>query len=144
MSIAEAVSKQSPDPNTKVGSILVNNATNAIIATGFNGYVRGAPDDIMPKTAPEKYKHFIHSELNLLLHCCRHGISTDNTTLICNMSPCSNCARTLYQAGITNVICNCLYKDFKDNLSMIDLNITYEILNIENKDYYIITLGSKV
>ena len=85
------MSEQSPDEQTKVGAVLVKNSTNAVVATGFNGYVREAPDKDLPKTRPEKYEYMIHSEANMIYNCARHGISMDDTTLVCTHSPCKNC-----------------------------------------------------
>lgn len=44
MDMASVVSQRSHDAETKVGAILVNNNSGAIVATGFNGFVRGADD----------------------------------------------------------------------------------------------------
>ena len=46
MEIADVVSKRSHDVDTKVGAVLINNKSGAIIATGFNGFVRGANDSV--------------------------------------------------------------------------------------------------
>jgi len=123
MDIAKTVSERSHDEETKVGAILVNNDSNAIVATGFNGFVRGAPDDILPKTRPDKYEYILHAEQNLISNCARHGISMNNSTLICTLSPCKQCMRMLVNAGITKVITNNLYKDFDDILQMRDIEV---------------------
>ena len=138
--IAEAVSEQSPDEETKVGAVLVKNNTNAIVATGFNGYVRKAPDKILPTTRPEKYEYMIHSEANMIYNCARHGISMDDTTLICTHSPCSNCMRALWQCGVTRVACKELYTDHEQNKNLKDIGLAvrkygqYYVLTFEPKD----------
>lgn len=43
MEIAESIAKRSHDSETKVGAVLVSNKSGAMLATGFNGFVRGAP-----------------------------------------------------------------------------------------------------
>lgn len=135
MEIAETVAKRSHDAETKVGSILINNASGAIIATAFNGFVRGAPDAILPNVRPDKYKFIIHSELNLISNCARHGISMEDTTVICTMSPCVQCTRFLANCGVTQVIVKTLYKDFDEVLAMEDIKVQ---LNHE-ADFYKIT-----
>lgn len=124
MGIADAVSKKSPDAETKVGAILVKNDTGMIIATSYNGFVRGAPDDILPKVRPEKYKYIVHAENNLLAHTSKNGIAVNNCKLIITLSPCQGCLRLLFQAGITEVICRDIYRDHTIDLP--DLKITQE------------------
>jgi dCMP deaminase len=124
MGIAEAVSLKSPDLETKVGAILIKNDTGMIVATGFNGFVRGAPDAILPKIRPDKYKYIVHAEENLLAHTSRNGIAIDNCTLIITLSPCQRCLRLMWQAGVTEVICRDIYRDH--TIDLLDLNIVQE------------------
>lgn len=134
MDMAEVVALRSHDAETKVGSILVSNKTGAVLGTGYNGFARGVDDSALPNTRPDKYKYMIHSETNLLCNLARHGVSTDDSTLYCTMSPCVNCMRTLYQAGITTVICKEKYRDFDSILEMQDLQISQS----KTKDGYFV------
>ncbi len=123
MDVAEAVSKRSHDAETQVGSVLVNNKTGAIMATGCNGFVRGADDSKLPTTRPDKYPYIVHSEQNLIANCARHGISMEDTTLVCTLTPCVNCMRILWQCGITRVIAKQKYRDFDGVCKMADIRI---------------------
>lgn len=129
MAQAEVVSERSHDEQTKVGAILIKNSTGAVVAQGYNGFVRGADDANLPKTRPDKHPYMVHAEQNLIANCARHGISMDDTTLICTMSPCSNCMRILWQCGVKKVIVKEKYRDFDDLLKMKDLSI--EVNDIE-------------
>ena len=122
MGIAEAVSLRSHDVETKVGAILVKTDTGMVVATGHNGFVRGAPDKRLPKTRPDKYEYMVHAEENLLAHCAKSGISMDDCTLIITLSPCQKCLRLMWQAGVSKVICRDIYRDHC--IDMKDLNIT--------------------
>lgn len=122
MGIAEAVSLRSHDTETKVGAILVKNDTGMVVATGHNGFVRGAPDNLLPKVRPEKYEYMVHAEENLIAHCAKSGVSVDNCTLIITLSPCQKCLRLMFQAGITKVICKDLYRDHRIDLADLDIN----------------------
>lgn len=124
MSIAEAAAQRSHDEQTKVGAVLVKNDTGMVVATSHNGFVRGAPDHLLPKTRPEKYEYMIHAEDNLIAHCAKSGISVDNCSLVITMSPCQKCLRLMWQAGITQVICRDLYRDHR--IDMKDLKIEQE------------------
>lgn len=128
MKIAEATALRSHDAQTKVGCLLVKNGSGQIVGTGYNGFVRGADDSILPTTRPEKYSYIIHSEMNLLASLARSGgVGTDDTTLYCTLSPCEKCMRHLYQAGITSVIVKSKYSDFEKLKEMKDLKINEEI-----------------
>jgi dCMP deaminase len=121
MDIAEVVAQRSHDAETKVGAVLVNNSSGAVLATGFNGFVRGADDSKLPCTRPEKYEFILHAEQNMMANCCRHGISMEDCTLVCSLSPCKLCMRLMINCGITKVIARELYKDFQEILSMPDV-----------------------
>ena len=124
MGIAEAASLRSHDLETKVGAILVKNDTGMVVATGHNGFVRGAPDSRLPKRRPEKYEYMVHAEENLLAHCAKSGISMDDCTLIITLSPCQKCLRLMWQAGVTKVICRDLYRDHCIDMKDIDITET--------------------
>ena len=123
MNVAEAVAQRSHDAETQVGAVLVKNDSGAIIATGFNGFVRGAPDDKLPSTRPEKYPYMRHAEENIISNCARHGISTNNCTLFCTLTPCCSCMRLLWQCGITIVIAKEKYRDWEKLIEMQDLAV---------------------
>ena len=123
MLMAEVAALRSHDAETKVGSILIKEDTGAIVATGCNGFVRGANDVLLPNTRPDKYDYIVHSEMNLIANCARHGISMDNCFVVCTMTPCKVCMRLLWQSGVTRVVAKNKYKDFKEILSMEDLSI---------------------
>jgi len=117
------VAKRSKDAQTKVGAVLVAKDDNSTIATGYNGFIRGAPDHLLPTTRPEKYKFIKHSEENLIANCARRGIATKDTYVVITMSPCINCLRLLWQAGIDTIYFLEEYKDFQDSIKMSDLEV---------------------
>lgn len=123
MEIAETIAKRSHDADTKVGAILIKNDSGAIVSTGFNGFVRGAPDDTLPTTRPDKYEYIVHAEMNLICNSAKEGISMNDCSLVCTLSPCKLCMRMLLNCGITKVIAKDLYKDFNDILKMQDIKV---------------------
>jgi len=126
MDMAVVISERSHDSETKVGAVLVNDNSGAIIATGYNGFVRGADDSILPTTRPEKYEYILHAEQNLIANAARHGISMADCSLICTMSPCKTCMRMLVNCGITKVVASHLYRDFNEILEMKDVQVKVE------------------
>ena len=143
MSLAEAVSQRSHDEETKVGAVLIKNDTGMVVATGHNGFARGAPDHLLPRTRPEKYEYMIHAEDNLIAHCAKSGISVDNCSLVITLSPCQKCLRLMWQAGITQVICRDLYRDHKIDMKDIKIEqeeteegyhvLTYKLISYDNE-----------
>ena len=123
MDLAETIAKRSHDAETQVGAILINNDSGAIIATGYNGFVRGADDSALPNTRPDKYEYIVHAEQNLICNSAKHGISMNNCSLVCTLSPCKLCMRMLLNCGITKVVAKDLYKDFDEILKMQDVKV---------------------
>ena len=123
MDIATTVAQRSHDAETKVGALLINNKSGAIIATGYNGFIKGAIDSMLPNTRPEKYEYILHAEMNLLTNCARHGISMDDCFLVCTLSPCKLCMRLMINSGVERVICKDLYRDFAEILNMKDVGV---------------------
>jgi len=138
---ALAIAEQSPDEQTKVASLLIHSETRAVLGNGFNGFVRGAPDAKLPKTRPEKYDYIVHAETNMIYNSARHGVSTDKCFVFCTLSPCVNCCRAMYQAGIKVVYFKEKYRDFDKQTEMLDLNLTLK--SVFSCDYYKLTISPK-
>ena len=132
LKIAEVISENSPDTKRKVGAILVHKQTRAILATGFNGYVRGAPDQDLPNGDDDKkHEYIIHAEQNLLCNASRHGSCTADSIVICTLSPCKRCLRLLWNAGIAIIYfpIDRTYKDLEESSNMGDLQIEQTLIN---------------
>lgn len=67
MKLAVDISTRSTDSQTKHGCVLVD-MNNHIIGTGYNAPARKVGITKLPNVRPEKYKFFIHSEINALLN----------------------------------------------------------------------------
>lgn len=142
MKMAHEVKEMSPDSETKVGAIMLSEE-GRIIASSFNGFLRGAPDKKLPNTRPEKYEFIQHAERNMLYNCAYEGIRTKNTTIICTLSPCLECLRACFQSGVKTIIFDELYHrfsgiDFYENLPDVKVKATkatgFTILNMERFD----------
>jgi dCMP deaminase len=120
---ADVIAAQSHDIHTKVAALLINSQTLAVCSDGFNGFVREAPDAILPTSRPEKYNYLIHAEENLLCNAVRNGVKTDGSFVYVSISPCTHCLRLLWQAGINEFYFKEKYKDFDQCTSMLDLKV---------------------
>jgi dCMP deaminase len=120
---AEVIAENSPDAETKVGSIFVDPNNYTQLSSGFNGPVRKAPDSI-PNTRPAKYSFFIHSEVNAVCNAARNGHRLEGSVLFCTLSPCMNCLRTVWNSGVSTIYFKDKYRDFDANVSMPDLRFS--------------------
>lgn len=46
----------------------------------------------------------VHAEANALMFACKNGISTDGATMYVTLSPCIECSKLMFQAGIKRVV----------------------------------------
>jgi len=102
MGFAEWASKKSKD-STKVGAILVD-PDGAVILTAFNGPPKGVVDRTERFERPTKYMYASHAESNLVSFAARRGITTKWGKVVCTHLCCASCARTLIQAGISEIL----------------------------------------
>jgi len=122
---AEVTAESSPDAETKVGSVLISKKTGSVISEGYNGFVRGTNDEVLPKTRPAKYEYVIHAETNLICNAARNGVVTDDCFVVQTHSPCVQCARLLYQSGITTVYFKNYYPGTDEVQRLGDLQLKY-------------------
>lgn len=100
--MAYEASRRSPDAETQHGAVLAD-ANHRILGVGFNGFVRGADDERLPKTRPEKYAFMVHAEANCILNSQRLD-DMSGCTLYVTGHPCVECAKLIAQAGIKRVV----------------------------------------
>jgi dCMP deaminase len=83
-----------------VGAICVKD--DKIISIGYNGTPQGwdnCCEDAEGKTLPE----VCHAESNCLMKLARHNGGAGGAVMFCTHSPCIECAKLIYAAGITTV-----------------------------------------
>ena len=83
-----------------VGAICVKD--DKIISIGYNGTPQGwdnSCEDENGKTLPE----VCHAEANCLMKLARHNGGAHNSTMFCTHSPCIECAKLIYGAGISTL-----------------------------------------
>jgi dCMP deaminase len=103
MSMAELVASKSKDPSTKVGCVVVTE-DKVVAATGYNGLPRGVQDRSERMERPAKYLWTSHAEENAVAQAARVGAKLKGGTAFVTHHPCSRCARSLIQAGVTTVV----------------------------------------
>ena len=114
MKMAQDVSQLSYARRLKVGTVIVK---DNVVTFGYNGTPAGwdnnCEDELIDerwyvtlKTKPE----VLHSEANALMKISKSTISSEGATLFCTHSPCIDCAKMIYQAGIFTVYYRDEYK----------------------------------
>lgn len=100
MRIAFLTAERSPDDNTKHGCVLVKD--KRIIATGYNGFPAGCPDNLMPNNRYNNFKYnaINHAEESSIFDAAIRGISICGATIFLTGHPCASCCRKLVSVGI--------------------------------------------
>lgn len=98
----EIAQTQSDDQHTQNGAVLVT-------ACGWPvGAANAFPDGVVPDQSryqrPTKYMYIEHAERNAIYTAARRGLSTKGGKLYCPWFACTDCARAIICAGITEVV----------------------------------------
>lgn len=108
VAMAFLTAKRSKDPNTQVGAVIVHSETKRILALGYNGFPRGCSDNHLPwarqgdSELHKKYLYVCHAEVNAILN--KGSTDVKGATLYVALFPCNECAKTIIQAGIQEVV----------------------------------------
>lgn len=105
MKIAHVISERSQDPSTQAGSVVVSK-DNVVAGVGYNGWPRGIESDDLPWDRDgdfenTKYAYVCHAEENAIYN---SNSSTKDCKIYCTLFPCNECAKTIIQNGIKEVI----------------------------------------
>ena len=108
MRVAIAASLRSKDPNTQVGACIAD-VNHRILSVGYNGTPIGLDDDEFPWDASDdplldKHSYVIHAEANAILNYRGSLKDMAGGTAYVTLFPCQECAKTLVQAGIGEVV----------------------------------------
>ena len=104
MHIARQVARKSKDNSVKVGVVIVGPG-HEIRSTGYNGFPRGLDEkDPTRWERPGKYLWVEHAERNAVYNAARMGMSLNGCTAYMESPPCADCARSMIQAGIVEIV----------------------------------------
>jgi len=133
MDVAKRFSKLSSAQRLQVGAIAVKD--DRIISIGYNGMPSGwdncCEDEVIEngwpglKTKPE----VLHAEMNCLMKLAKSTESGESAVMFITHTPCIDCAKGIYQAGIKEVYYDREYRDsagvdFLEESGIPALNIT--------------------
>jgi dCMP deaminase len=111
MNLALQAATRSTCPRKSVGAVIVRD--KAILSTGYNGSVRGAPHCTEAGCLMENDHciRTVHAEANALVQAARHGTRLEGAEIYVTASPCFNCFKLIANAGIQTVYYGNLYRD---------------------------------
>lgn len=105
LNIAKEISTLSHCVRAKVGSILVKDGN--IISMGYNGMPSGMDnccEETLENSNLVTRSEVLHAESNALLKAAKMGLSTQDTTMYCTLSPCKDCSKLIMQSGVKRVV----------------------------------------
>jgi dCMP deaminase len=109
----------------RVGVIIVNDVKDNVVAVGYNGSARGAPNTC-DTTTPGSCG-CLHAEINALIKADGRAGNVMYTTL----SPCVACAKAIVNARIAHVNYLVLYRDAEPGLRVLtDAGVTHNLLKL--------------
>ncbi len=113
----------------QVGALIVKD--RMIISDGFNGTPTGFDNCCEDKDGITKWE-VLHAEANAILKVAASTQSTIGATLYITLSPCIQCSKLIYQAGINRVVFANKYKDisgidFLEKAGVKIMHLPYEI-----------------
>ena len=104
--IAREVSTRATCDRRHVGCVLVRD--KCILATGYNGSLRGLPHCNEPGVGcfmeDGHCTRTVHAEANAIAQAARNGVRLDGATAYVTAFPCWPCFKLLVQAGIARIV----------------------------------------
>ncbi|MHA1713695.1 MAG: deoxycytidylate deaminase [Candidatus Ranarchaeia archaeon] len=126
LKMAQLIAERSTCLRRRIGSVLVKD--KQILSTGYNGAPKDHPhcldigcirEELEIKSGTELENcRAVHAEMNAIIQCALHGVSTEGATLYVNAYPCKICARMIINAGIKRVVTVGKYSD-RDGLELL-------------------------
>jgi dCMP deaminase len=105
MDAAEVYAQLSSAKRLQVGCVVVKD--DKIISIGYNGMPSGWTNECEDEAGNTR-KEVLHAEANAITKIAKSTESAEDATLFCTASPCIDCAKLIYQAGISTVY----YRDY--------------------------------
>jgi dCMP deaminase len=111
MNIAREVATRSTCDRKFVGAVIVRD--KIILATGYNGSIRGLPhcDEEGHLMEDGHCVRTVHAEANAIVQAARSGVSIEGGSITITASPCWGCFRLIANAGIKRIVFGEFYRD---------------------------------
>jgi dCMP deaminase len=119
MNIAHEVAQRSTCERAQVGAVIVRD--KRILTTGYNGSPRGLPhcSEVGCLMDNGHCVRTLHAEQNAIIQAALHGVITEGAIIYVTHQPCFICAKTIINAGISEIVYG---KEYRDDRSLDFLN----------------------
>jgi len=101
LKVADLIAQQSYAEDRKVGALIVKDGN--IISFSYNGTPPNTNNNTQTNTV-------LHAEAQAIAKVARSNSNTLNAVLYCTLSPCIDCAKLIFSAGIKRVVFKDEYK----------------------------------
>ena len=110
ISIARQVASRSTCDRAHVGCVITRDRT--ILATGYNGSIRGAPhcDDVGHMMEEGHCITTVHAEANAVVQAAKNGTRIEGAVVYVTHFPCWPCFKLLANAGVCAVVFDAQYR----------------------------------
>lgn len=108
MEVAYVFARLSKAERLKVGAIAVKDGR--VLSIGYNGTPSGFDNKCEDENGVTKIE-VLHAEANCLAKLARCNESSEGSTIFVTHSPCVECAKQMYMAGIKEVYYDQVYRD---------------------------------
>ena len=111
MAIAREVATRSTCDRKHVGAVIERD--RSILATGYNGSIRGLPhcDDAGHLMEDGHCVRTVHAEANAIVQAARNGVRLEAAGIYVTASPCFGCFKMIANAGLRRVVFGEFYRD---------------------------------
>lgn len=131
MNIAREVATRATCDRKHVGAVIVRDKN--ILATGYNGSIRGLPhcDEVGHLMEEGHCVRTVHAEANAIVQAAKSGVRIENAGIYVTASPCWSCFRLIANAGIRRIVFGEFYRDPK--IFEMSQAIGIELVDLANK-----------
>jgi dCMP deaminase len=113
MAIASEVATRATCDRKHVGAVIVRD--KMILATGYNGSLRGLPhcDEEGHLMEDGHCVRTVHAEANAIVQAARNGMRLEDADIYVTASPCFGCFKLVANAGIRRIVFGEFYRDHR-------------------------------
>ena len=129
MRIAREVATRSTCDRKFVGAVIVRD--KSILATGYNGSIRGLPHCSEEGHLMEDGHcvRTIHAEANAVIQAARNGVRIEAADIYVTASPCFSCFKMCANAGIKRIMFGEFYRD--ERIFELAQKLAIELVNVK-------------
>lgn len=111
LGIATQVASRATCPRKHVGAVIVRDKT--ILATGYNGSLRGQPhcDQAGCLMEDNHCVRTVHAEANAIVQAAKVGAAVEGATIYTTASPCWPCFKLIANSGCRRIVFGEFYRD---------------------------------